>query len=134
MKFSSIPFYLLLGSAFAMAGSFESPAQGPFSRIESSVGRWSAQEGNARIEAGHAKSGKQSLRLAGEGERMVELELSSPSEKGAVLAFHAERWTKRDPFQFRIDAKSAGAWQEIHHADGEVKVGGFLTEIRLTLP
>ena len=134
MKFFNIPLFLVLGSASAPAESFESAAAGPVTRLESSVGRWSAPEGNARIHAGHAKSGQQSLRLAGEGERMVELELSTPAEKGAVLAFHAERWTKRDPFQFRIDAKSAGAWKEIHQADGEVKAGGFLTEIRLPLP
>ena len=51
-----------------------------------------------------------------------------------MLSLHAERWTRRDPFQFRIDAKGAGDWQEIHQDDKEVKVGGFHTEIRLALP
>jgi sialidase-1 len=63
----------------------------------------------------------------------VILELPTAAEKGAVLAFHAERWTRRDPFQFRIDAKDRGSWREIHRADKDVKVGGFHTEVRLPL-
>lgn len=134
MKFFPSPLFLLFVAASASAESFESVPAGPFTRLETAVGRWSAEDGNAQIQAGHGKSGKQSLRLAGEGERSVVLELANPSEKGSVLALQAERWTKRDPFQFRIDAKGAGAWKEIHEADKEVKVGGFLSEIRLPLP
>jgi sialidase-1 len=134
MKFPNIPWCLLLGAASASAESFESVPAGPFTRLETAVGRWSADDGNARIHAGRGKSGKQSLRIAGEGERTAVLALSTPAETGTVLALQAERWTKRDPFQFRIDAKGAGAWKEIHEADEEVKVGGFLAEVRLNLP
>jgi sialidase-1 len=133
MKRLHIPIVLLLTAAGASAGSFESEPAGPFSRLETAVGRWSAEEGHARIQAGHGRSGKQSLRIAGEGERSVVLELANAAENGSVLAFHAERWTRRGPFQFRIDAKRGGSWQEIHDADKEVKVGGFHTEIRLPL-
>jgi sialidase-1 len=132
MKLSIFPWLLLLGGA--SAESFESVPAGPFSRLETSVGRWSAENGNAMIHTGRGKSGKQSLRLAGAGERSVVLELATMAEKGAVLSLQAERWTKRDPFRFRIDAKGDGSWKEIHQADDEVKVGGFLTEIRITPP
>jgi sialidase-1 len=129
----SIPF-LFLASTCVWGESFETAPAGTFTTLQSSVGRWSAEPGNARIHPGHGKSGTQSLRLSGEGERTALLELSSASEKASVLSFHAERWTKREPFTFRIDAKAGGEWSEIHQADKEVKVGGFHTEIRLTLP
>ncbi len=134
MKYSHIACLLLLGSFVASAESFESVPAGPFTRLEAAIGNWTAAEGNAQIHTGRGKSGKQCLRLDGEGERFVVLELSAAAEKGTVLSLHAERWTKRDPFQFRIDAKGTGDWQEIHQADKEVKVGGFHTEIRLSLP
>ena len=134
MRFSDIPMFLLLGAASASAESFETVPTGPITRLETAVGRWSAEVGNARIHAGRGKSGKHSLRLAGEGERSAVLALSAPAEYGTMLALHAERWTKRDPFQFRIDVRISGDWKEIHQADKDVKVGGFLTEIRLTIP
>jgi sialidase-1 len=125
---------LLLLGGYASAESFETAPAGSFVRLETAVGRWSTQDGNAQVHAGGGRSGKQSLRLVGEGERSVILELPVTTEKGAVLVFHAERWTRREPFQFRIDVRSAGSWKEIHRADKEVKVGGFHTEIRLPLP
>ena len=134
MNRSTIPLLLLLSAACASAESFESVPAGPFTRMETPLGRWSAEPGNARIHAGGGHTGKQSLRLVGEGERAVVLALSTTAEKGSVLSLHAERWTKAEPFQFRIDAKSAGAWHEIHKADADVKVGGFLTEIKISPP
>lgn len=134
MNHFTIPLFLILGTASASAESFESVPAGPVTRWASSIGRWSAETGNAKIHEGRGKSGKQSLRLSGEGERAAILELSTAVQKGSILSLHSERWTKREPFQFRIDAKSSGNWQEIHQGDGEVKVGGFLAEIKLPLP
>ena len=125
---------VLLGSAAVLAESFESPAAGPFTVLESSVGRWSAEEGHARVHAGLGKSGKQCLRLAGEGERQVLLALPAAAEKGAVLVMQAERWTKRGPFDFRIEAKGKDGWSEVLNGSATVKVGGFLTELRAELP
>lgn len=129
----SIPF-LLLASAFSGAESFESASGGPFTRLETSVGLWSADDGHVRIDPGRGKSGNQCLHISGQGERSIVLQLPNPAEKGAVLAFFAERWTRNEPFQFRIDAKDGGEWREIRNADKEIKVGGFLTEVRETLP
>lgn len=127
-------FLLCLGSALAHAESFESSRPGPFTTLKADSGMWSAEVGNARIESGHAKSGKQSLRLTGGGERQATLALASPSVGGAELTFSAERWTGREPFSFRIDAKENGGWKEIHNADKEIKVGGFHTDLRVAIP
>lgn len=125
---------VVLGSAAALAESFESPAAGPFAVMESSVGRWSAAEGHAWIHAGLGKSGKQCLRITGEGERQVVLALPGAAEKGAVLVMQAERWTKRAPFEFKIEAKGKDGWNEVLDASAKVKVGGFHTELRAELP
>jgi sialidase-1 len=116
------------------ASAFELAPLGPFTSLESAVGQWSAEGGHASIHPGHAKTGSRSLRLAGNGERTAVLTLNAAAEENAVLSFHAERWTRRDPFSFRIDARSSGEWTEIHNADQDIKVGGFLTEVRLNLP
>ncbi|MFM7182705.1 MAG: exo-alpha-sialidase [Verrucomicrobiales bacterium] len=132
MKFC-LPFFLA-AVVTGSAESFESAPGGPFTRLETSIGLWSAEDGHARIDPARGKSGKQCLHLSGQGERSIVLSLPSPSEKGAVLSLCAERWTRGNPFQFRIDTKQGGEWKEICAADKEVKVGGFLTEVRQTLP
>lgn len=135
MNPSSFPVLILLvASALARGESFESASGGPFTRLETTVGSWSTEEGHAKIDPGRGKSGKQCLHLSGQGERSIVLQLPAPAEKDSVLAFHAERWTSGNPFVFRIDAKDSGQWRELRQADKEVKVGGFLTEIRQTLP
>lgn len=117
--------------AAAAAESFETLPTGNLKNARTSTGEWSAQQGEVRIHSGNAKSGKQSLHL--KGDSSVVLDLASPARKGSAFSFHAERWTKRDPFSFRIEARVKGKWTEIHEGD-QVKVGGFLTEIRITLP
>lgn len=131
---STSVFLLSIAVGTTSGGSFDTSPAGPFNRLATSVGTWSAEDGHARVHSGNARSGGQSLRIHGEGERSVVLGLAAAAEQGAVLAFHAERWTRRDPFEFRIDARSHGEWREIHQADAEVKVGGFDAEFRLPLP
>ncbi|MEK7951449.1 sialidase family protein [Luteolibacter soli] len=119
--------------ALSSAESFESLPAGPLKEARTSIGTWSADTGNAQIQPGHAKTGQQCLRLAGEGERTATLTLTEPAAKGTALTFHAERWTKRDPFRFRIDAKERDSWKEIKNAD-DTLTGAFKTEVRLDLP
>lgn len=123
----------LIAVATACGESFENQPAAPLVSHASSFGKWSAAEGHARILQGRGKSGTQSLRLMGGKERELGLELGQPAEAGAVLSFHVERWTARKPFEFRIDGELDSKWQEIHNADAEAKVGGFLAEIRIKL-
>lgn len=123
----------LLASSLAAAESFESATAGPFTKLASAAGIWTAAEGHARIQDGHAKSGRQSLRLSGEGERVAVLELAEPAAKGTAISFHAERWTGRAPFTFRIEAKDKGGWKELRNAD-DIATGGFKTAVRVELP
>lgn len=125
---------LAMLAPFAHAESFETFPAAPFTSLDSSVGKWTAAEGHSRIQAGHAKSGANSLRLSGEGERTATLALATPAEKGSTLSFHAERWTSRDPFSFRIEARDKGEWTEIYNGDTVIKTGDFLTAVKLALP
>lgn len=124
---------MFLAAASLRAESFESAKDSALSNLESAVGRWSAGDGHAMIVKGHGKTGSQSLRLMGGNGREVLLALAEPSAAGMLLSFHVERWTVRKPFEFRIDAKGDGDWQEIRNADADAKVGGYHTEIRLPL-
>ena len=58
-------------------------------------------------------------------------------EKGSILAFQAERWTRRSPFAFRILGRSseAGEWREIYDGAKEVVVGrAFLSAVQVVVP
>ena len=133
MKLRLLPIFCL-GTALAHAESFDTVPAGPIITLQGDAGTWSAEPGNASIQSGHGKSGKQSLRLSGEGERQAVLELGSPTVDGMELTLSAERWTQKNPFSFRIDAKGKDGWKEIHNADKEIKVGGFDADLRVTLP
>lgn len=124
----------VFSSHSAFAESFESAPVGGLSSWESAVGEWNAADGHARVHQGRGKTGSQSLRLMGGMEREMVLSFQKPAEAGGVLAFQVERWTVRKPFEFRIDVERDSKWQEIHNADADAKVGGFLTEIRIKLP
>jgi sialidase-1 len=125
--------FAVLASAASATESFETAPAGPFTGLASAAGTWTAEKGHARIHQGNAKSGRRSLRLSGEGERRVALTLPEAVAEKCVLSFHAERWTRRAPFEFRIDARVGGTWNEIRNAD-EIATGGFKTEVRLELP
>jgi sialidase-1 len=124
---------MTLASPLLHAESFESLPAGPLKVAKTAIGTWSAEAGHAQIQRGKAKSGQQSLRLSGDSERSAILTFSEPAAKGSAFTFHAERWTKRGPFRFRIDAKERGAWKEIRNAD-DILTGDFPSDLRVELP
>ena len=76
---------LLIGSS--QAESFEEyPAEG-FERLSTESGTWTAEPGQVGIHTGHAKVGKQSLRMIGGGAQSVELAMSQGMNKPGRLSF-----------------------------------------------
>jgi len=135
IHFSMFASLFFLSLTPARGESFEAAPPGPLATLDTSLGTWSAEAGHAAIHTGRAKSGEHSLRILGDNgvERSVVLTL--PAETSGMLSFHAERWTVRPPFSFRIDAKTAsGEWRQIHDAGDETQVGLFPSVIKLTLP
>ncbi len=114
--------------------SFENVPAGPFTELQ--FGRINARAagGHAEINAGFAHTGRQCLRLFGGTNITAELDLP-PIEKPHELRFQAERWTRRDPFRFRVEADFGdGQWKEIFNGDKTLKVGArFLSDVRIPL-
>lgn len=118
--------------------SFEDVRVGAIRVLEVATGKWMAEAGHAAITDRFAHGGKQCLHLLGGEDRAV---VFVPRGKVArELSFHAERWTKRDPFVFRIDAwipgaNTDGAWREIYDGDRDIRVGrSFLSHVRVAVP
>lgn len=124
---------VLAGSMVAAGESFEQARPGGFTGLDSGVGRWIAAAGHAEVHAGHAKSGRQSLRIMGGAGRELTLELPAPLERASRLTFWAERWTARAPFELVVEAAAAGGGFRETWNGGAVKVGGFHTRAEVPL-
>ena len=102
---------------------FENIAPGPLDRIEIAGARWQANSDDAQITAQFAHHGNQSLHLKGGRDRTVSAKFASPIAAGTVLSFQAERWTRRTPYKFRIEALQDNQWMEMYRGDDEIRVG-----------
>lgn len=111
---------------------FEGASAGEVRRLETAIGQWSADAGHAVIDAKHHRSGQQCLHLLGGKLRQIVL---APKAPGAVreLRFWAERWTRKDPFKFRIEQFRSGKWHEIYRGDQQITIGTFRTLVRVPL-
>lgn len=119
-------------AAAALRESFETAAVGPLREHRGPVGVWRAAPGHAEITAKFAHDGARCLHVHGGADRAVELLLPTPCP--AHLRLRAERWTRRDPFSFRVEARVRGRWREVHNGD-RVKVGArFLSEVAFAVP
>ena len=82
----------------------------------------------------HAKTGKHCLQLTGGKRTSVTLDLADGMNTSGQLTFWAERWTRRDPFSFRVEKNSGAGWKEIYNGDREVRVGrSFLSNVSVPL-
>ena len=110
--------------------SFEEVSAGPFTALATGAGRWIAEEGHTVIDAAHARTGRQCLHLVGGEQRRVSLEPSTGADPVSEISFWAERWTRRDPFVFRVEGLFRGTWRELYVGDEEIVIGGFKTHVR----
>ncbi len=108
--------------------SFEEAKPGPFNLLKTPIGTWTPVAGKSVVDDKHASTGDQCLQLTGGEGASVTLKLAREVDATRVLTFQAERWTRRDPFSFRIDKQTDDGWQEIYNGDEKVRVGrGFLS-------
>lgn len=121
---------------FAAEESFETHPRGGFATLEGPVGRWKAAgAGQAEIDDQHSRTGGQALHLTGDAGRELELELPAPLDTPGELRLWAERWTRRAPFLFRIETRAPGGdWREVYNGDQTIRVGGFDTQVVVSLP
>ena len=113
---------------------FESAKPGTFETLTTPIGVWIPTAGNAVVDDKHAKAGQQCLWLAGGKCTSVTLDLGEHIDTSGRLTFWAERWTRREPFTFRIEKNTGRDWIEIFNGDNQVRVGrAFLSQVRVPL-
>ncbi len=113
--------------------SFDDLDRGPLRRVRVTGGRLEAEAGHAEIHAEHHLSPPHALRLLGGEDRSVLLTLDRARDDLESLSFRAERWTRRDPFAFRVDARVGSAWRTVWTGDATVRIGRFSTPVRIDL-
>ncbi len=111
---------------------FEGAPAGSLRERRGPIGVWRAAAGHAEITDRFAHDGRRCLHIHGGEDREVEWTLSDPSPTHVQL--RAERWTRRPPFSFRVQAQVRGRWREVFDGD-DVKVGArFLSEVGFAVP
>lgn len=116
-----------------VTSDFDRAPIGPLRLLRSNVGDWAADADHAAI-IEHPKTGERCLHITGGKNHAVTVDLKRPDASYDVIEFRAERWTSRNPFDFRIDASIDGAWQTIFAGDDRVRVGrSFLSRVRVRI-
>ena len=119
----------------AIQVDFDALSPGPFQSLSTPGGTFSTINGQAVIDDAHAKSGRHCLQLTGGEQTVVEWELPTVIDQPSKLSFWAERWTRAEPFSFRIEALLDGRWQEFYNGDDQIRVGrAFLSQVQVPLP
>ena len=123
--------FLAVGSTVAGIAleSFESFDLGVIDgTLSSEIGSW-ASDGEAEVSSRRASSGSQALRIFGGDSHEVTLRLAAARES-AIIKVNAERWTRRAPFEFTIEARSKGTWVPAYLDDGEeITIGGYNAQL-----
>ena len=88
---------------------FEKAAKGPFVRLETRLGVWTAEAGHAEVYSYARGTG---LRLQGGADRQVTLTLPQPVDCQA-LKLGVERFTSQAPYKVELEAKVGDAWQKV---------------------
>lgn len=114
---------------------FEQHQPGPLEKQLDASGEWSTPAiGHATIHVDHQRSGKQSLRLLGGRQRQVVWTLAARKTPVDSLEFWFERWTRRKPFEFRVEMLVDGNWRTLYHDTEEAVVGPFKNRVSVALP
>ncbi len=117
---------------------FESVPAGKLDSLSLECGVWTAEENHATIHSAHQRNGKNSLRLLGGRSRQVEWSVAPDflpdNEAPLKLDFWFERWTQREPFEFKVEVSVGKVWRTIHHDKSKAVVGSFKNHLSLSLP
>lgn len=123
---------LMCGIACATE-SFEQCPTGAVSKLQTEYGTLSAAAGHAEVLGKLARTGKKTLHIMGGKGRSVQLSFGQPLQKETVLSFWMERWTKANPFDFKLLADTPqGEVQLLHLKNMAVK--GYKKHVQVTLP
>ena len=92
-----------------------------------------AMASDLRYGTRRAKTGGQALRIFGGKQRFVELRRGKATP--GILSFWAERWTRRTPFELRVEARQGEDWRLVYRDTGkQVVIGGYHAKVEVTIP
>ena len=115
-----LPFFWAL-AAVAASGGFENLPMGDISALTTEIGTWNARPAKAAALVRHPRdAAKACLQVKGGKESVAELVLPAP-RKLLSLGFELERWTRREPFLFKVEGRENGAWKELYNLDNQLK-------------
>ena len=123
----------LYGDDVGLRIDFEAMPAGEFTIIKNSTGSWQAADGHAVVHTAHSRSGVQSLRVNGGKERQIEWTPPIVDENPDRLEFWFERWTRRTPWEFRVEAFVDDNWLTLHHDTSKAVIGSFHNRLSLKL-
>ena len=109
-------------SAALYSTSFENFPTGMLEQQKDGAVAWKAI-GKMEITDKHQHTGFKSLHMFGGTDNTVELTLAGAAQNSRGIRFQAERWTRKDPFEFRIQARVGRSWKEVSNLDELVMVG-----------
>lgn len=109
------------------AETFEAATPGPATEIVVDAGKFKADAGVFSIMGGKGRSGGKALRIEGGAKRRIVVPLDAKvSAVGGEFSFWAERWTRRNPFQFTISGENAdGKVVKLFDGTKSIGVGGY---------
>lgn len=114
--------------------SFEEFKTAKLQEVELKGVTWVANS-SASITEKFANTGQKSLHISGGESNAVELKLKGELSNSRGLSFAAERWTRKGPFEFRVDLLIDGSWKHLINLDTVIQTGPrFLSKISLELP
>lgn len=124
---------MLFCSLSCAAESFEQLPVGGFESLRLDVGTLTADAQNAAIIARHARSGKQALHILGGHKKAVCITFGAPLTHETQMAFWLQRWTKREPFDFRLIAVRPEGEIELKKIE-RMGVGGYRNQVQALIP
>lgn len=107
--------------------------EGRLLEYTSSDFNWIGDNGSAEITNKKSKFSPHSLRINGGENRSVTVEPANDIGDHEIITFWAERWTRRDPFEFRVFGFENNDWSEIFNGDDIIETGNFPSFIEIPL-
>ncbi|NUQ61150.1 MAG: exo-alpha-sialidase [Pirellulales bacterium] len=98
---------------------FEQAANGPLERLETRLGVWTAQAGDAEV---YTYARGKGIRLQGGENRTVTLTLPRPVGAGQ-LKLGVERFTSREPYAMVLEVQVGDAWQTVWQQGEKTSTG-----------
>ncbi len=112
---------------------FDQMPAGNFTRLETAYGVMTAEAGHAEINRGHGRQSAQALRLHGGENHSAVIQLAKPLEVKTPGSCWVERWTARNPFQFRVVAVTKDGNKEVARIE-KSGVGGYHNHLEWEMP